>query len=537
MSGADRSAGMVLTAGDPVAAMKVMRAARRRRYVADTDVMEVLYKVYVGVIAAAIALGLLAGAIHEAPADPGAVGGIRADAPGIIGIAVAVLVLAGLRAGARGGPLAIEAAEVRYTLLAPVSRRTALRPAALSQLRIATIAGAALGAIVGNFVFRRFPGTAVEWIGSLAAFGALVPIVVLGGALLASGRRLRIGIAGAVGLALVGWSALDLALGWNSSPTTMLGDLATLPLQHGASALLSALGAALALAVLAAGLLGLGGLGLEAARRRADLVAEMRFSASVQDLRTVILLRRQLASERPRRKPWLRLGGGPAAEHPVWRRDWQSFLRWPAVRIGRVLLIAVAAGGIAVAGFSQTPVLFVLPGPLLFIAALDLIEPLAQENDHPTLCLLMPRQSAVLMRRHLVAPIVAVGIVVVVATLAAAAIGGDPGLALGIGAVSLVPVALLLVAAAAFSATNDPYEFILVPQLQYAMSAGPIIASAFAGLPALVAWLVLDSGTKSGTDSGAIGAALAANVLPVFVFLGALAFLGLRFEKLERAAS
>src|SRR6202012_1476561 len=113
------------------------------------------------------------------PADPTAVDDIRVHAPAIFGIAVAGLVLAGLRAGARGGPLAIEAAEVHYTLLAPVSRRTALRPAALSQLRIAAIAGAIFGAVVGNFVFRRFPGSAVEWIGSprgLRAGGPLAPL-------------------------------------------------------------------------------------------------------------------------------------------------------------------------------------------------------------------------------------------------------------------------------------------------------------------------------------------------------------------------
>ena len=120
--------------------------------------MEVLYRVYLGAIAALFVLAFLAGALHEVPADPAAVEDIRLHAPAIFGIAVAVLMLAGLRAGARGGPLAIEAAEVHYTLLAPVSRRTALRPAALSQLRIAVIAGAVFGAVVGNFVFRRFPG-------------------------------------------------------------------------------------------------------------------------------------------------------------------------------------------------------------------------------------------------------------------------------------------------------------------------------------------------------------------------------------------
>ncbi len=531
MSGADRSAGGALAAADPVAAMKAMRAARRRRYVARTDVMEVLYRVYLGAIAALFVLAFLAGALHEVPADPGAVGDIRAHAPAIFGIAVALLVLTGLRSGARGGPLAIEAAEVRYTLLAPVSRRSALRPAALSQLRIATIAGAVAGAVVGNFVFRRFPGTAVEWIAALAAFGALVPIAVLGAAQVGSGRRLRPSVAAIAGLVLVVWSALDLALGWNSSPTTMLGDLATLPLQHGASAWLAALGAVLVLALLTAGLLGLGGIGLEAARRRAELVAEMRFSASVQDLRTVILLRRQLASEQPRRRPWVRLGGRGASRWPIVRRGWQSFLRWPAVRIVRAVVIAVAAGALAVAGFSQTPVLFVLPGPLLFVAALDLIEPFAQEVDHPTRRLLLPHTSAELWRRHLVAPAVGAAIVLAIAALAAAAIGADPGLALGVGAVSLIPVALVLVCAAAASATNDPYEYVLIPQLNMAVNAAPIVASLVAVfLPLFVAWKV------EGGDGARVGGALVAVPVGISIALLGLGVLEWRANKREREA-
>jgi hypothetical protein len=542
VSAADRSAGTVLAAGDPVAAMKAMRSARRRRYVARTDVMEVLYRVYLGALAALFVLAFLAGALHEVPADPGSVDGIRAHAPAIIGIAVAILLLAGLRAGARGGPLAIEAAEVRYTLLAPVSRRTALRPAALSQLRTAVIFGALFGAVVGNFVFRRFPGTAVEWIGALAAFGALVPIAVLGGALLASGRRLRPPVAGALGLVLVAWSAIDLALSWNSSPATMLGDLATLPLQGGASAWLAALGAVLALALLAVGLFGIGGLALEAAQRRAQLVAEMRFSASVQDLRTVILLRRQLASEHPRRKPWLRLGTGvrtspriariTANAHPIWRRDWQSFLRWPAVRVARVVLIAVAAGGLAVGGFDLTPVLFVLPGPLLFIAALDLIEPLAQESDHPSRRLLLPETSAVLLRRHLVASAIATGVVLLIATLAATAISGDPGLALGVGAVCLIPGALVLACAAAVSATNDPYEFVLMPpEFSVMVNLAPVFVVTIAlFLPPFVAWKV------EGGDGARVGAALGTAAVSLVFGLVGIGVLDWRANKRERAA-
>jgi hypothetical protein len=541
----------VLAAGDPVAAMKAMRAARRRRYVARADVMEVLYRLYFGAIAAVFILAFLAGALHEVPADPGSVDGIRAHAPAIVGIAVALLVFAGLRSGARGGPLAIEPAEVRYTLLAPVSRRTVLRPAAVAQLRIAVLSGAVFGAVVGNFVFRRFPGSAVEWIGSLAAFGALVPVAVLGAALVGSGRRLRPALAAGLGLALVAWSALDLALGWGTSPTTLLGDLATLPLQHGASAWAAALGALLAVALLAGGLLGIGGLGLESAQRRAQLVAEMRFSASVQDLRTVILLRRQLASELPRRKPWVRLPGavgapsssgavarsasprrgGPPSPHPIWRRDWQSFLRWPAVRIGRVVVIALAAGGIAAAGFDLTPVLFALPGPLLLVAALDLIEPLAQESDHPTRRLLLPRGSSELLRRHLVAPAVAMAAVLALATVAAAVAGGDVGLALGVGAVVFLPLAVVLVCAAAVSATNDPYEFALTPQLAQTLTLAPIVVALLAGfLPLYAAWKV------EGGDGARVGAAFGTDFVLVVLALVGVGGLTVRFQKREREA-
>jgi hypothetical protein len=473
------------------AALVDFRRTRRRRYVEEIDVMEVLYRVYVGAIFAAIGLGVLGGVIHEAPADASALDSIRVHAPPLIGIALALGLLAGLRSGAHGGPLAIEAAEVQYTLLAPVDRGVALRPAAFAQLRIAAIAGAVTGGVVGNFVFRRFPGSPVEWIASLALFGALVPVCLLGGALLASGRRLRPLLAGGVGVGLALWSVADLVFGLTTSPATMLGELATLPLQHGVRVALAAAGVLLALALVGFGLRGIGGILLEAARRRAALAAELRFTAAVADLRTVILLRRQLASERPRRRPWLRVAsGGP---YPVWRRGWQSFMRWPLVRVGRVLVLAAAAGAVAVAAWKASIVLFVLPGALLFVAALDLIEPLAQESDHPTRSELLPRDAARLCRRHLAAPAAALAVVVLIAALVAAVIAEDL-LALELGLVLAAPVGLVLALGAAFSATNDPFRFLgLPPGVGYGIAVAPLLVAVVAvGVPLLAAraqWL------------------------------------------------
>jgi hypothetical protein len=471
-------------------ALADFRRMRRRRYVEELDVMEVLYRVYIGAIAAAIGLGLLAGAVHEAPVDASALASIRSHAPAMIGIAIALGVLAGLRSGSRGGPLAIEPAEVHYTLLAPIDRNKALRPQALGQLRMAAICGGIGGAVVGNFVFRRFPGSPVEWIAGLGLFGALVPVLVLGAALVASGRRLRPWLAASIGVALVAWSVADLVFGATTSPGTMLGELGTLPLQHGARVELAGGGVAISLALLALGLAGVGGILLEAAKRRAELTAELRFSASVRDVRSVILLRRQLASERPRRRPWLRLRS--AGDHTVWRRGWQSFLRWPPARIGRVVVLAVAAGGAAVAAWHDSVFLAVLPGALLFVAALDVVEPLAQEADHPTRSEAAPIAPNALFQRHLAAPTAALAALLLLAGLTAAVIAGS-AIGFEVGAVVALPSGFLLAAAAAVSATNDPYAHIDAPQIGYAVQGAPVVAALVAvGVPILIArgiWL------------------------------------------------
>jgi hypothetical protein len=467
-----------------------MRSARRRRFVGQLDVMEVVYRVYVAAIFGAIALSLIAGAVNDAHVSDHAVASLADHGPALLGIAVALAVFAGLRSGARGGPLAIEDAEVQYVLLAPIDRAAALRSSALRQLRIATLGGAVLGAVAGNFAFRRLPGSPVEWLACLAAFGAAVPLCTLGSALLASGRRLRPVVAGSIGALLVAWSLADVVLGTKTSPATMLGVLATLPLQSGTVAAGSALGFAIAAA---AGL----------------------FSASVQDLRAVVLLRRQLASESPRRRPWVRLRDPALASRPVWRRGWQSILRWPAARLGRVLAVGALAGLLAAAAWSGTTPLIALAGIALLVAALDLVEPLAQEVDHPLRRDLVPVKPASLIQQHLVAPVATMSVVTMLGALTAVALGSATTAA-GVGVVMVVPTAFVLLCCAALSATNDPYAYLLVPQIGYMQTALPIVVAMIAvAAPVLVARAVADSG----------GSAVGAAALVEAVLLGVAAIM------------
>jgi hypothetical protein len=506
-------------------ALGELRAARRRRFVAQLDVMEVLYRVYLAAIFGGIALAVIAGWVEEAPATASAIAAMKGHGPAVLGLALALAVLMGLRSGARGGPLAIEAGEVQYVLLAPIDRGAALRPAALRQLRISVLGGAVLGAVVGNFVFRRLPGSPVEWIACLALFGALLPLCTLSAALLGSGRRLRPLAATAIGAGLVAWSLADLLFGATSSPATMAGEIATLPLQGGgAPAALAGIGLAIALILAWSGLRSVGRIALEAARRRAALAAELRFSASVQDLRTVVLLRRQLASERPRRRPWIRLRARVASRHPIWRRGWQSFLRWPLGRVTRVLAIGIAAGAATAAAWSGITLLFVLPGLLLLVAALDLVEPLAQEADHPTRRELLPLPAATLIQRHLTASFAAMAALLLIGTLVALAPGAAAAPA-GVGAVMLLPTALVLVVCAAFSATNDPYAYVLVPKLGYAQSAAPIVVAVVAaGAPVLAAREVARHG------GSAVSAAASVEVVMLLIGMAMAWWIGKRMN-------
>lgn len=505
--------------------MREMRSARRRRFVGQIDVMEVVYRVYVAAIFGAIALAVIAGAVHDANVSARGVEDIARAAPALLGLGVALAVLAGLRSGARGGPLAIEDAEVQYVLLAPIDRGLALRSAALRQLRIAVLGGAILGAVAGNFAFRRLPGSPVEWLACLAVFGAALPLCTLGAALLASGRRLRPVAAAAIGAVLLAWTVADVVLGTHTSPATMLGVLATLPLQSGTVAALSAVGVALAAIAAALGLISLGGLSLEAARRRATLTAQLRFSASVQDIRTVVLLRRQLASEHPRRRPWVRLGTPTLSRRPVWRRGWQSLLRWPASRLGRVLAVGLAAGAVAAAAWAGTTPLLALVGIVLLIAALDLVEPLAQEVDHPLRRDLLPAPPASLIRQHLVAPTAVMTVVVLLGAGAAVALG-SAATAAGVGVVISAPTAFALLCCAALSATNDPYEYVLAPQLGYLQTALPIVVAIIAtAAPVLAAREIAKRG-----GSPVLAAALAELVvLPVALAMSS--WLGYRVAK------
>jgi hypothetical protein len=441
----------VLTIESERAALAALRRVRRRRRLRETDWIEVLYKAYTAALISLGALVALALVVGDGKLSHTGVHDLESRAPALIGLFVAVGVGLGLRSGARGGPLALEAAEVHHVLLAPIERGVVFRQHAYRQLRGLLLFAVVGGGLTGLLVSQRIPNvtgaSAAGWIAADAATAVLMVLAIWGATLVASGHRLAPLVALVIGVVLALWSLADVLAGRITSPASMLGALAVWPQEV---RLVALVGVVLALAVPVLGVLGVGGTSIEECRRRSGLVGAMRFAATVQDMRTVIVLHRLLSQENTRSRPWFVLPPRPGAGGAFWRRDWFGVLRWPVVRAGRVVGLVVLAALATYGAWRGTTPLVVLAGLALFIAALDCVEPLAQELDHPDIGRGVPAERGALYIGHLMVPTIVMVCVSVLALAVVAAIDPAPGVA-AVGAITIVPVAIAAVAGAAAS--------------------------------------------------------------------------------------
>ena len=409
--------------------LRDLRRDRRRRRVAGIEWFEALYRAYLTGGIGIMAVLFLSSAVGDDPLSPSSVDDVRQLAPALVGVVAAVVAAVGLRAGSRGGPLALEKAEVTHVLLAPVDRRRALLVPALRQVRFAAFAGAVAGAIAGQLASRRLPGTLLPWAASGAVAGLLIGLLGYGAGYLACGWRLPRWVATLAGAGLIAWAAADAA--WEvPSPFRAIGALGIWPLEHHWWALVAI---PVVAAIVVVGLFRLGRLSLEAAERRSALVGQLRFAATVRDLRTVMVLRRQLVQEQHRMRPWVRLPGRP--RHTIWRRDLHGILRFPAVRLARMAaLTAVAAVALHIAYHDTAPAA-VIAGLALYLVGLDAIEPLAQEIDQADRASAIPKERGLLLLHHLPAPAVLLALFAV--------LGGAIGYALNRTSTALAVVAIV----------------------------------------------------------------------------------------------
>jgi hypothetical protein len=398
----------------------------------------------VGVIAVIFAAGKLPDdKLSQASLDK-----LATQGPAALGLLAAVAVAFGLRSGGRGGPLTLEAPVVQHELLAPVPRPTVVRGPAIKQLRFMTFSGTVVGALAGVLLGRQLPGNIAAPVAYGALTGALIAALAVGSALVASGRRIGWWVANGIAVAVVAWSVADILAEVKTSPLTWLAGLAFWSIEVSP---VDVVAVVLVVAVVAAGLLGIGNLSIEAARRRAGLVSQLRFAVTLQDMRTVVLLRRQLAQEKPRNRPWIRMARGGRLP-PIWRRDWQSYLRFPVPRLLRMAALSIVAGLSLGAMWRGATAMFVIAGLALYLTAYDAVEPIAQEVDHPTRWESYPDDSGRLLILHLPAAILTM--VVACAITAASSLVLVPGQVVAQLAVPMILTVAVCTAIAAAVSTS-----------------------------------------------------------------------------------
>ena len=448
---------MTVTVVDARLVLADLRSARRRHRVEDFDWVGALYRVYVTAILGIVVVLIASNAIGDRDVSEKGLADFARHGPAVLGLVTAVALAIGLRSGSRGGPFALEAAEVRHVLLAPIERTRALRGPAIRILRFIVFAGAIVGALAGVLASRRLPHSSFAWVGAGATYGIVTTASAIGIALVAGGRRLSRPLASLLALLFIGWAALDVSR-VIPSPFRFVGEVALWPMHLHAVDLIAAAAAALLTFV---GVLGVGGYRIEDAERRTGLVGQIRFAATMQDLRTVIVLRRQLAFEQLRRRRWF--GRQNPRRRPrsalgiVWRRDMQGISRFPLVRIVRMLVLASAAA-LALRGVwhGTTPLALAAAAALLLVAY-DAAEPLAQEIDHSERADLVPVERGLLEARHL--PSIAITMLIVSAAGMGVAVAIEHTMAaFTLGLIALVPAALCAASGAVVSVALAPPE-------------------------------------------------------------------------------
>ena len=389
---------------DGLGALGDMRTRRRKNRIQDLEWFDALYRVYLAAFVGGGLIMFLSGLVGDEPLVGQEIVDLTTHLPHVVGLVAAAMVFLGLRSGAQGGPIAIEEAEVRHVLMAPIARTAALRNPAVQRLRSFVFVGAIAGGVANQLLERRLTEASspmimfVIW-GALA--GGLMGALFVISALLSHSVGLTQTLATALGLLIVGAQAAVLFTTVNlPGPLDFVGSISMWWLRVHYWDLI---GVAVVCGLTIVAIARVGSLSLEALARRSALVSQMKFAVTLQDLRTVVLLRRQLSQEHMRAQPWLHLPRTMRGDVVV-VRGLRSFLRFPLRRIVRMASLSAAAGYLCVVAWNGTTPALVGAGLLLFIVGLDVVEPLSQEIDQPDRTDSFPRERGLLLTKHLIVP-------------------------------------------------------------------------------------------------------------------------------------
>jgi hypothetical protein len=194
-----------------------------------------------------------------------------------------------------------------------------------------------------------------------------------------------------------------------------------------------------------------------------------------------------------------------------------------------MVILGALAGAALVGAWAGTSTLVIVAGAALYVAALDAVEPLAQETDHPDRWAGLPLVPGGLLLRHLPASLVVMLAVCLVAGVAASVLG-TASVALPLALTLCAPVAAAATAAAAASTAQGMAQVkpsvAVVPEAAGTAlvfrNGWPVALVVISLLPVLAA--------RAAIDDGAPGApiAAAAAIIPLLLVAMALFWLSRR---------
>ncbi len=509
-------------------ALVELRHARRHNHRDAVHWIDALYRVYISALAAVVAVILGSGLFGDQKISADDAVTFVHSATGWLGLAFAAACAIGLRSGGRGGPLTLEAPTIQYELMAPIPHAVSLREPAVKQLRFMSFTGLCVGAVVGTLGVRQLPVSPAALVAGFAVAFALAGLLAVSLAMIASGHRIGKLVANVLAAALIAWSAIDIYFGVTTSPLTLIASIAGEAITVNPYAII---GVVIALAAVPAAIYGLGGTSIDDARRRAGLVSQLRFAVTLQDIRTVVLLRRQLSQETPRANPWIPMKRGGRMP-PIWKRDWRSYLRFPITRVARMVMLAVVAGLALGVTWNGTKPAFLITALALYLAAYDAVEPLAQEVDHPSRWDDIPEDHGVILLKHLPAAF-AVMIVICLIAGAASLILVPSNVVITMLPLLVVPVAATSMAGAALSTVMGSPDVAKMMSGLGADVMGFVLLARLVLPPALTVAALAPIFTI-GSDPNNLNTARASNLVGYAVIAAAVSLIYIRYQKPDR---
>jgi hypothetical protein len=535
-----------------------LRRTRTKRRLGSTDWYDVAYRVYLFAFSGLVAVVVISDAVDGLIDDEVSTADLLARGPSILGLAAVLAFAVGLRSGADGGPVAVETADVRHVLLSPISRRLVLFTPIWQRFRSVMFGLGLACAVVGQLVATELVGSRAAWAASCGIYGAIVGAVFVGTGVLAHALRTPRWLATCLGAVALAWQGAVAWQIWNDAatgvqrlaPANLVGNIALWGIDQRP---VDAVPIVVTVAVVAGALAAGDRLRLEPLVRRGELVSQLRFAATTQDLRTVVLLRRQLRAEALRNRPWF-AGARPAAAAPtsvsgvrrtnaatthrpkpsiVWRRGLRSLRRLPASRLARIAMLGVAAGAFGSLTVTSSPLFALLLLASIFVLGIESIEALSQEVDRADRTDAIPIERGWIFANHLVAPAVLLAGVAVLSAATAAVL--DPshavaatalaipvlwGGALGpvIATVNDAPPSATAEATTIMGAPRNPETSLVPPEFAgfttIASTLLPVLISCIGVLPVIV--LRFDE-TAATASRATVGTALAIGLTVLWV--------------------